>query len=365
MFIFYILSFNFSRKAVKIMKRKKILIIDDDEQSLAIAGHVLKKFYDFLFLSDPSDAVELIKSEKPDLILLDLKMPGVSGFDVFKEFSKESDISDIPVIFLTADNSPESEIIGLELGAIDFITKPFVPQIMLRRIKRALLMYDYQQNLQTLVREKIKELSELQQTVIQSMANLIESRDSETGEHVKRTSSCVKLIAKSLLNEPYYADKIDKAYIENIVMAAPLHDIGKIAVSDVILKKPGKLTNEEFAQMKTHTTEGRKIIMRDIAKIEDAEYVRIAANIAEFHHEKWSGGGYPKGLKGEEIPICARIMAIADVFDALVSKRCYKESMSFEQAFNIIEESIGTHFAPVVGKVFLEQKENIIKLYSN
>lgn len=346
------------------MNNKKVLVIDDDEQSLAVAGHLLEKFYIPVYQSNSRLAYKTAKKENPDLILLDLNMPNISGFEVFKEFLKDEHLSKTPVIFLTADNSYESEIQGLELGAVDFITKPFVPQIMLKRIKRALLMYDYQQNLEIMVQEKVDELSKIHQAVIESMANLIESRDSETGEHVKRTSACVKLMADALLSEPHYKDKLTRTQIEHIVYSAPMHDIGKIAVSDVILKKPGKLTPEEFEQIKAHTTEGRKIIMRDLAKIENSECLQIMADIAEFHHEKWDGSGYPKGLKGEEIPICARIMAIADVFDALVSKRCYKEPMPFDKAFSIIEDSIGTHFSPIVGKVFLSMKDEIIKLYS-
>jgi len=350
---------------VSIMNIKKVLVIDDDEQSLAIAVHLLKKDYTVASLSNPADAISVAESESPDLILLDLNMPEISGFDVFKQFAQHEGISKIPIIFLTADDSIESEIQGFELGAVDFITKPFVPQIMLKRIRRALLLYDYQHNLETLVHQKVDELSKIHQTVIESMANLIESRDCETGEHVKRTSACVKLMADALLNEPFYKDKLTKEQIEHIVAAAPMHDIGKIAVSDVILKKPGRLTDEEFATMKSHTTEGRKIIMRDLAKIENEERLQIMADIAEFHHEKWDGTGYPKGLKGEDIPICARIMAVADVFDALVSKRCYKDPMPFDKAFSIIEESTGTLFSPIVGKIFLSLKDEITELYSN
>lgn len=342
-----------------------ILLIDDDEQSLEIASNVLDELYDVICINDAQNAFEAAKLKNPDLILMDLNMPGVSGFDLFKEFAADSKVSKIPVIFLTADNSVESEIVGLELGAVDFIIKPFVPPIMLKRIKRAILMSDYQQNLESLVKEKIAEISRLHQELIESMANLIESRDSDTGEHVKRTSACVQIVANSLRSEPYYNARLSDSMIENIVEMAPMHDIGKITISDAILQKPGRLTKEEFDIMKSHTTEGKKIIIRDLAKIETPERLEIAANIAEFHHEKWNGEGYPMGLEGEDIPLCARIMAIADVFDALVSKRCYKDAMTFDQAFKIIEESTGSHFDPIIGKVFLEQKDQIIELYSN
>jgi len=190
------------------------------------------------------------------------------------------------------------------------------------------------------------------------MANLIESRDGETGEHVKRTSDYVEMISKYLLSEGSY-EQMDATYQENMVKAAPLHDIGKIKVPDSILQKPGKLTPEEFEIIKQHATKGGEIIYSIMRNIEEKEYLDIAHDVAMYHHEKWDGSGYPEGLKGENIPLCARIMAIADVFDALVSKRCYKEAFPFERAYEMIEESSGTHFDPQIVEVFVKLKPEI------
>lgn len=198
------------------------------------------------------------------------------------------------------------------------------------------------------------------QTII-GMANLIESRDGETGEHVKRTSTYVGMIAEELTKDSEYASGIDKTYMENLWKAAPLHDIGKIKIPDAILQKPGKLTTEEFEIMKGHTVEGGKIIDESLGAIDDEEYILMAHQVARYHHEKWNGQGYPEGISGEKIPLCARIMAVADVFDALISKRCYKEAMPMEKAFEIIEESSGSHFDPVIVKAFLRIRPQIEK----
>lgn len=202
------------------------------------------------------------------------------------------------------------------------------------------------------------EVLKLQKHVIVGMANLIESRDGETGEHVKRTSDYVEMISKYLLSEGSY-EQMDATYQENMVKAAPLHDIGKIKVPDSILQKPGKLTPEEFEIIKQHATKGGEIIYSIMRNIEEKEYLDIAHDVAMYHHEKWDGSGYPEGLKGENIPLCARIMAIADVFDALVSKRCYKEAFPFERAYEMIEESSGTHFDPQIVEVFVKLKPEI------
>lgn len=200
----------------------------------------------------------------------------------------------------------------------------------------------------------------IQENTILGMANLIESRDQDTGQHVKRTSSYVKLLARAARQADYYADVLTDDYVELLTRAAPMHDIGKIVVSDVILQKPGKLTKEEFDTIKEHTTAGGRIVVEVLSGIEEKEYVDIAVQIAEGHHEKWDGSGYPKGLKGEDIPISARIMAVADVFDALISKRCYKEAIPMETAFHIIEESAGSHFDPELARLFVSIREEIM-----
>ncbi len=200
---------------------------------------------------------------------------------------------------------------------------------------------------------------ELQYNIIVAMANLIESRDEDTGEHVKRTSWYVDLIARELAKDSPYKDQLTDSYLDNLWKAAPLHDIGKIKVSDTILCKPGKLTPEEYERMKLHAAEGGKIVYETMRDIEEQDYVEIAHDVAQYHHEKWNGTGYPEGLSGQNIPLCARIMAVADVFDALTSKRCYKDAMSIDQAYQIIRESIGTHFDPVVAEAFIRLRPKV------
>ena len=212
------------------------------------------------------------------------------------------------------------------------------------------------------IMERNRKMLAIQESTIIGMANLIESRDHDTGEHVKRTSVYVELLAKAAQKDGYLPEILNDRYVELTVKAAPLHDIGKITVSDSILQKPGKLTEEEFERMKTHTTAGGRIVGEVLGNIEDREYIEIASRVAAAHHEKWNGSGYPLGLKGDEIPLCARIMAVADVFDALVSKRCYKEQMPVDKAFDIIKESGGTHFDPELARLFVSIRSDIEKV---
>lgn len=222
------------------------------------------------------------------------------------------------------------------------------------------------------VKEKTKELEQknrklydLQNHMISSLASLVENRDSDTGEHIMRTSAYVELISKKAYEQGVYKESIDRDFIELVKRGAPMHDIGKIVIEDAVLKKPGRLTEEEFNQMKNHTTEGQRIVREIIGVSDDKKFIEIASDVAAYHHERWDGGGYPCGLKKEEIPVCARIMAIADVFDALVSERCYKKPMSFQEAFSIIEEEKGSHFDPVLAGLFLSMESEVAKVYNN
>lgn len=211
----------------------------------------------------------------------------------------------------------------------------------------------------------VKHLMDMQDNVILGMANLIENRDGDTGEHIKRTSQYVDMLAKHAKAQGLYSEILTEEYIELLVKAAPMHDIGKISVPDRILQKPGRLTDEEFEQMKRHAPEGGRIVKEVLQNVEDEKYIEIASEVAGYHHEKWDGSGYGEGLAGENIPLSARIMALADVFDALVSQRCYKDAMSYDQAFHIIETSAGTHFDPQLAEVFLGMKDEILELLAD
>ncbi len=215
----------------------------------------------------------------------------------------------------------------------------------------------------TSLNDKTKKIYAIQDSVIRGMAVMVESRDNSTGGHINRTSDCVEVFVNNLRNTEKYANLTD-SFCKNVIKAAPMHDLGKIAVDDAVLRKPGKFTDEEYEIMKNHSAEGARIVENVLSEVDDLEFKSIAINVAHYHHEKWNGSGYPEKISGENIPIEARIMAFADVFDALVSKRCYKDSFSYEKAFGIIEESLGTHFDPDLGKVFLNCKEELINLYN-
>jgi putative two-component system response regulator len=338
---------------------KHILIVDDNKANLTMAREALKEEYDINLVISGAQALQFLSKKTTDLILLDINMPEMNGIETMQKMKENPLWSKIPVIFLTADTNIDTEMECLDLGAVDFIAKPFVPKIMLSRIARTLELEDYRTDLEKAVEKKTQQIRDIQQRVISGFANIIESRDDLTGQHVKRTSAYVKAIAEELVARNMYSEILGGHYLENMCKAAPMHDIGKIRISDSVLCKPGKLTDEEFSIMKTHTTEGEKILQTTMKGIEKESYLQMARDMALYHHEKWNGTGYPTGKAGEDIPLCARVMAVADVFDALISKRCYKESMSFEQAFTIIEDSIGSHFDPDIAKVFLSIRPGI------
>ena len=338
---------------------KIILVVDDDRTNLIMAERLLANEYTIISVTSGEQALKFLTKRKPDLILLDINMPEMDGFEVMRNIKGNDAWEKIPVIFLTADRDAETEVECLEMGAVDFVGKPFEPEIMRNRIRRTLEIEEYRKDLEGVVRRQTAKIDKIQREIIISLANLIESRDGSTGQHVKRTSQYVEMIVDELSRRDMYNELIDENFIYNLIKAAPMHDIGKIKIPDEVLQKPGKLTDEEFAIMKQHSPEGGKIIHMIMKNIEEKDYIDVAYNVATFHHEKWNGKGYPDGLAGEQIPLEARIMAVADVFDALVSKRCYKDAMSLDQAFKIIEESKGEHFDPQIAQVFLDLRPQI------
>lgn len=226
------------------------------------------------------------------------------------------------------------------------------------------LLYNYNTQLHKEVNEKTKHIQLVQDSIITGMASVVESRDNSTGGHINRTSIVVKTFSKKLIEHSAELG-IDEAFLNNVVKAAPTHDIGKIAVDDVVLRKPGKFTDEEYAKMKRHSAEGAKMLQKILSEVDDEYFKQIAINVAQYHHERYDGKGYPNGVSGENIPLEARIMALADVFDALVSKRCYKDAFTYDKAFSIIEEGLGTQFDPVLGRLFSECRPELEKLYNN
>lgn len=338
---------------------KTILVVDDDKVLLLDAKRKLQDSYKVVGVPSGKLALEYLKSHTPDLILLDVMMPDMDGFELLDTIKSGSRTKKIPVIFLTADTTEQTEIKCLECGAIDFLAKPIVAPIMHVRVKHALMLADYANKLESQVENQIHRISVMQNDVLSSLANLIESRDLSTGGHVKRTAQYVAYLLKRMIEDQLYSTELCPNYIANVIHAAPLHDIGKIMVSDIILNKPGKFTSEEYEEMKKHSAEGRRLILANMDNLAENDFVTVAANMAGYHHERWNGNGYPEKLSGKEIPLCARIMAIADVFDALTSKRVYKDLIPFEDAVEIMRRGKGTDFEDCLVDCFLSNLQEL------
>ncbi len=334
-----------------------VLIVDDAEANIDILVNTLEDDYQVRVAMDGQAALESIALNRPDIVLLDVMMPRMDGYEVIRRLKSAPRTSSIPVIFLTALTDQEEEAKGLALGAADFITKPFNPGLVKARVHNHLLLKRHQDNLEELVGERTKQLRQTQDAIIRSMGVMAEFRDPETGGHINRTRTFVRVLAEQLQTLPKYREALNPATIDNLYKSAPLHDIGKVAIPDTILLKPGKLTSEEFEEMKQHTIFGRDLIAMCERDLPYDSFLSHANEIAISHHEKWDGSGYPQGLVGEAIPLPGRIMAVADVYDALVSKRVYKPPFPHAKAVAIISEGRGQHFAPEIVDAFLAVAE--------
>jgi len=339
------------------MRKKQILIVDDTLSNIETLMAVLGEEYDLRVAINGERALEALEQDDlPDLILLDIMMPGMDGYEVCSHLKGSARTHGIGIIFLTALNGSSDQAKGLALGAEDYITKPFDPAIVRARVKTQLELKGYRDHLEEQIAIRTEELSHAQEATIASMAIMAEYRDPETGGHIQRTKSYIRALAFALRQKD--PQILTEQQQQILYQAAPLHDIGKVAIPDAILLKPARLTADEFAVMEKHTIFGSEAIRRTATINGDNELLRVAAEIAEFHHEKWDGSGYPHGRKGEEIPLCARLMTIADVYDALTSKRPYKEAFSHEEAVKIILEGDGythpDHFDPQVLACFAE-----------
>lgn len=313
-----------------------ILIIDDDRMNQLLAKKFLSEYYTVEGVASGGAALEYLEASKPDLILLDLVMPEMDGFEVLERIRKNPKTASIPVIFLTADRSEKVEEACFKAGCADFISKPFLPAVMVQRVRRTLELEDYRRHMEACVSEHVDRLTRSQDSMIITLASLIDRRDGTTGGHIWRSSRYIRLLVKKLQEQNYYPEELTQEHCDIIMRAAPLYDLGKITVPDSILQKPGKLTPEEYEIAKSHTTAGGEIIRKSMSGAVDDRFVDIAADMATSHHERWDGSGYPCGLRGKEIPLGARIAAVADVFDALVSKTYYSQSLSPEEAIRIM-----------------------------
>jgi putative two-component system response regulator len=324
-----------------------ILVVDDNLANLKFVRTQLSDSYRVAMAKSGPQALVMAAKSVPDLILLDIDMPEMDGFETMENLKRHEVLSRVPVIYLTANRDTDTQIRALASGAKDFVTKPFEKEILRHRISLHIRFNHYQHHLEDTVKE-------LEDSMVTSFSGLIECRDGNTGGHVVRTRNYVELLGGFLLDKGLFPEDLNRRELELIVRAAPLHDIGKIGVSDAILLKQGKLTDEEYEQMKTHTTIGAKIIDKMYRRAPTQHYLNYAKKIAESHHERWDGRGYPKGIAAEDIPLCSRIMAVADVYDALVEDRIYRPALPHDEAMGIMTAERGRIFDPVVLDVFLE-----------
>ena len=347
--------------------RPTILVVDDTPDNLSLMRELLKDDYQVQLANGGERALKLAAMvPRPDLILLDIMMPGMDGYEVCRRLKSDAATRDIPVVFLTAKSEIEDETKGLQMGAVDYITKPISPPIVLVRVKNHLalkahadFLRDKADFLEAEVTKRTQEVVAIQDVTILAMASLAETRDSDTGNHIRRTQFYVKALAEHLRGHPRFAAQLSDNYIQMLFKSAPLHDIGKIGIPDRILLKPGRYEPAEFEIMKTHTTLGRDAIEHAEKQLGmTVEFLSMAKEIALSHQEKWDGSGYPQGLAGDAIPLSARLMAIADVYDALISRRVYKEGMPHEQAVSLIQEGRGHHFDPDITDAFVALKDD-------
>lgn len=353
------------------LEKPTILVVDDTPENLTMMSFLLKDRYKVKVANHGQKALRIAASEpQPDLILLDIMMPEMDGYEVCRQLQQDPQTRNIPIIFLTAKASVEDEEFGLGLGAVDYITKPISPPVVLARVKTHLSLKasadflrsksDY---LEQEVAKRTREISAVQDVTILAMASLAETRDNETGNHIRRTQHYVKALAEALRQQPKFATVLDDHTIAMLFKSAPLHDIGKVGIPDRILLKPGRYEPEEFAIMQRHPLLGLQAIEHAEQSLgTSVDFLRVAKEIAYGHHEKWDGSGYPQGLVGEAIPLSARLMAVADVYDALISRRVYKEGMPHQQAAEIIAQGRGSHFDPDVVDAFFQIEQTFVAI---
>ncbi|MDR1349532.1 MAG: response regulator [Zoogloeaceae bacterium] len=350
-------------------KRAKIMLVDDDMSVLAIGKNMLKDRYEVYPLPSAAKLFETLAHVLPDMILLDIEMPEMNGYEAMRRLRADSRLYGVPVIFVTARADERSELEGLSMGAIDYVSKPFSAPLLLKRVENHLLtalqkqeLARYNTDLQGLVRQQTGHIVDLQNSVLCTVSNLIEFRDDVTGGHINRTREYLRLLIEALARENLHREKVARWDMNFLLPSSQLHDVGKIAISDAILNKPGKLTPEEFEIMKTHVVIGMRIIERIEQNTAEHAFLRYAKVFVATHHEKWDGSGYPLGLSGEDIPLEGRLMAIADVYDALISRRSYKPPLAAAKAERIIVAGGGTHFDPSLTEIFQKVSDGFAEI---
>ena len=355
-----------------LLDKSTVLVVDDTPDNVTLLSQLLKDQYKVKIANNGERALQAATiGTRPDIILLDIMMPVMDGYEACRRLKENADTRDIPVIFLTAKSQMEDEIKGFELGAVDYILKPISPPVVLARIKAQLelkrfrdYLRDKSRFLEEEVQRRTEEVIAIQEVTIQAMASLAETRDSDTGNHIRRTQFYVRALAEKLRHHPRFTDFLDNdKTIDLLFKSAPLHDIGKVGIPDGILLKPGRFTDEEFEIMKTHTALGRDAIIAAEKRLGlELPFLTFAKEIAYTHQEKWNGTGYPEGLSGDDIPISGRLMAIADVYDALICRRVYKDGMPHEKAVKVIVEGKDSHFDSDMVDAFVEIADEFRKI---
>ena len=351
-----------TRMRCKIMdnNRETIILVDDNVTNLTVGMNSLDDVYDVFTAPSGSKLFAILDRVLPDLILLDIEMPEMDGYEVIQILKASSKTANIPVIFLTSKIDPVNEVKGLDLGAVDYITKPFSPQLLRKRVELHLLLerqkkelLSYNRGLENEVTKKTKAVIELQNAILMTVAELVECRDSVTGGHVERTRRYLSLLINLAIDNDIYTGELQQWDLALVVMSSQLHDVGKVAIRDDILLKPGRLTDGEFTEIRKHAEVGAEIIRKIEGSTTESAFLKHAEVFAETHHEKWDGSGYPYGIKHESIPLEGRLMAIVDVYDALTNDRPYKKAFPHEKAVSIIRDGMGSHFDPLLCGVFL------------
>ena len=351
--------------------RSTVLVVDDTPDNLLLINGILSDRYNVKVATNGAKTLRIARSDNPpDLILLDIVMSGMDGYEVCRQLKCDARTRNIPVIFLTVRAEVEDEKRGLELGAADYITKPISPPIVMARVRTHLdlkaaadFLRDKNQFLKQEVDKRTSEVQAVQEVTILALASLAETRDDDTGNHLRRTQLYVRALAHKLKDYPRFREYLTDVTIAMLFKSTPLHDIGKVGIPDRILLKPGKLEPEEFEIMKTHTTIGRNALDQAEQSLGvKVEFLTIAKEIALSHQEKWDGSGYPEGLSGDDIPVSARLVAVADVYDALICRRVYREALPPEKVFKIILEGKGTHFDPDIVDAFVAVQDEFVSI---
>lgn len=347
-----------------------VLVVDDAPANLSLLAGLLNKAHRVKLAPTGAKALDLARRSLPDLILLDVMMPEMDGYEVCRQLKQDPLTRHIPVLFLTAMSQPEDEARGFEVGAADFIQKPISPAIVQARVRTHLQIKAYQdqlnehnQQLRAELEQRMGQVDQLREATLHVMVSFAEFRDEETGNHVKRTQEYVRTLATHLYERGAHRDTLNPESIEHISKSAPLHDVGKVAIPDHILLKPGRLDGDELVVMREHAMYGWEMLKRAATRMNDEDgFLRHAMDISRHHHEKWDGNGYPDKLAGEQIPLSARLMAVADVYDALISRRPYKDPMAHERAVDYIRKGCGTHFDPEIVQAFNETLDQLVRI---